>query len=432
MRKSDLEKKTVKNLRIIAKSLNIKNYSKLKKDELIDVIINGEKHKVEEMPDEFIERLDDKDNVGREVEGVLEVIRDKGYGFLRFSNYLSSSKDVYVSQSQIRKFRLRTGDKVRGVTRKPKGNERFNALLFVKEINGIDPKKASKRTNFSDLTPTYPNEKFVLEDHKKKIGLRMIDLIAPIGKGQRAMIASPPKAGKTTLLQNIAKQIEKEYPEVEVIVLLIDERPEEVTEMKRAIKGDVIYSTFDEEPRNHIRVAEMVLQRSKALVEHEKDVIVLLDSITRLTRAYNLTVKSSGKTLSGGLDPASLYKPKKLFGAARNVEGGGSLTIVATALIDTGSRMDDVIFEEFKGTGNMEITLSRKLAQKRIFPAINIKKSSTRKEEMLLDEENLNAIWKLRRKFSNFADYKATLQMIEELKKTDSNKDFVQIVNLEK
>ncbi|MGM0379005.1 MAG: transcription termination factor Rho [Bacillota bacterium] len=432
MRKSDLEKKTVKNLRIIAKSLNIKNYSKLKKDELIDVIINGEKHKVEEMPDEFIERLDDKDNVGREVEGVLEVIRDKGYGFLRFSNYLSSSKDVYVSKSQIRKFRLRTGDKVRGVTRKPKGNERFNALLYVKEINGIAPEKASKRTNFTDLTPTYPNKKFVLEDKKSKIGLRMIDLIAPIGKGQRAMIASPPKAGKTTLLQNIATQIEKEYPEVEVIVLLIDERPEEVTEMKRAIKGDVIYSTFDEEPRNHIRVAEMVSQRAKALVEHEKDVIVLLDSITRLTRAYNLTVKSSGKTLSGGLDPASLYKPKKFFGAARNVEGGGSLTIVATALIDTGSRMDDVIFEEFKGTGNMEITLSRKLAQKRIFPAINIKKSSTRKEEMLLDEENLNAIWKLRRKFSNIPDYKATLQMIEELKKTDSNKEFVQIVNLEK
>ncbi|MDM8534920.1 transcription termination factor Rho [Clostridiaceae bacterium HSG29] len=430
MRKSDLEKKTVNDLRIIAKSLNMKKTSKLNKAELIDIIINGEKHKVEEIPDEFIEKLDDKDNMDKEVEGVLEVA-EKGYGFLRFSNYMSSEYDVYVSASQIKKFRLITGDKVRGVTRKAKSNERFSALLYVKEVNGLKPEEAKKRTSFVNLTPNYPTEKIKLEDKKENLSLRIIDLFVPIGKGQRGMIASPPKAGKTTLLHNIAKQIEKEYPNIELIVLLIDERPEEVTEMKRLINSDVIFSTFDEEPRNHIKAAEMVLARAKALVEHGKDVIVLLDSITRLTRAYNLVIPSSGRTLSGGLDPAALYNPKRFFGAARNIEAGGSLTILATALVETGSRMDDVIFEEFKGTGNMEITLSRELSERRIFPAININKSSTRKEELLLNKKEIEAVWKLRKAYGKETTAKTTEKMISLLKQTENNDEFIKLISLE-
>ncbi|HKL43025.1 MAG TPA: transcription termination factor Rho [Clostridia bacterium] len=429
MRKSDLEKKTVRDLRIIAKSLNIKKTSKLKKSELIDVIINGEKHDDSEIPDSFVEKLDDKDEMDREVEGVLE-ITDKGYGFLRFSNYLSSDLDVYVSASQITKFSLKTGDKVRGITRKPKGRERFSALLYVKEVDGMKPEEAKKRTNFIDLTPTYPTERLILEATQDNLALRVIDLISPIGKGQRGMIASPPKAGKTTLLQNIAKQITKEYPEIEIIVLLIDERPEEVTEMKRTIDGDIIYSTFDEEPRNHIKVAEMVLERGKALVEHGKDVVILLDSITRLARAYNLVIPSSGRTLSGGLDPAALHMPKKFFGAARNIDAGGSLTILATALIDTGSRMDDVIFEEFKGTGNMEITLSRELSEKRIFPAININKSSTRKEELLLSEEELEVVWQMRRAYASGSTTRTTEKIINGLRKTKTNREFIESFSL--
>lgn len=429
MRKSDLEKKTVRDLRIIAKSLNIKKTSKLKKAELIDVITNGEKHDDSDIPDSFVEKLDDKDEMDREVEGVLEVT-DKGYGFLRFSNYLSSDLDVYVSASQITKFSLKTGDKVRGITRKPKGRERFSALLYVKEVDGMKPEEAKNRTDFTDLTPTYPTQRLILESTQENLALRVIDLIAPIGKGQRGMIASPPKAGKTTLLQNIAKQITKEYPEIEIIVLLIDERPEEVTEMKRTIDGDIIYSTFDEEPRNHIKVAEMVLERGKALVEHGKDVVILLDSITRLARAYNLVIPSSGRTLSGGLDPAALYMPKKFFGAARNIDAGGSLTILATALIDTGSRMDDVIFEEFKGTGNMEITLSRELSEKRIFPAININKSSTRKEELLLSEEELEVVWEMRRAYASGSTTRTTERIIDGLRKTKNNKEFIQSFSL--
>jgi len=429
MRKSDLEKKTVRDLRIIAKSLNIKKTSKLKKSELIDVIINGEKHDDSEIPDSFVEKLDDKDEMDREVEGVLEVT-DKGYGFLRFSNYLSSDLDVYVSASQITKFSLKTGDKVRGITRKPKGRERFSALLYVKEVDGMKPEEAKNRTDFADLTPTYPTQRLILEGTQENLALRVIDLIAPIGKGQRGMIASPPKAGKTTLLQNIAKQITKEYPDIEIIVLLIDERPEEVTEMKRTIDGDIIYSTFDEEPRNHIKVAEMVLERGKALVEHGKDVVILLDSITRLARAYNLVIPSSGRTLSGGLDPAALYMPKKFFGAARNIDAGGSLTILATALIDTGSRMDDVIFEEFKGTGNMEITLSRELSEKRIFPAININKSSTRKEELLLSEEELEVVWEMRRAYASGSTTRTTERIIDGLRKSKNNKEFIQSFSL--
>jgi transcription termination factor Rho len=430
MRKSDLEKKTVSDLRIVAKSLNIKKTSKFNKSELIDVIVNGEKHEVKEIPEAFIEKLDDRDNMDKEVEGVLEVT-DKGYGFLRFSNYLSTEYDVYVSASQIKKFRLITGDKIRGVTRKAKGNERFSALLYVKEVDQMDPEIAKKRTSFADLTPTYPTERIKLEDSQDNLALRIIDIIAPLGKGQRGMIASPPKAGKTTLLQNIAEQLEKEYPDIEVIVLLIDERPEEVTEMKKMIEGDVIYSTFDEEPRNHIKVAEMVLARAKALVEHGKDVVVLLDSITRLTRAYNLVIPSSGRTLSGGLDPSALYNPKKFFGAARNIEAGGSLTILATALIETGSRMDDVIFEEFKGTGNMEITLSRELSERRIFPAININKSSTRKEELLLNKEELEAVWKLRKAYGNKPTSRITEKIIDGLKQTSNNQEFIKLISLE-
>jgi len=429
MRKSDLEKKTVRDLRIIAKSLNIKKTSKLKKSELIDVIINGEKHDDSDIPDAFVEKLDDKDEMDREVEGVLE-ITDKGYGFLRFSNYLSSDLDVYVSASQITKFSLKTGDKVRGITRKPKGRERFSALLYVKEVDGMKPEEAKNRTDFTDLTPTYPTERLILEESQENLALRVIDLFAPIGKGQRGMIASPPKAGKTTLLQNVAKQITKEYPEIEIIVLLIDERPEEVTEMKRTIDGDIIYSTFDEEPRNHIKVAEMVLERGKALVEHGKDVVILMDSITRLARAYNLVIPSSGRTLSGGLDPAALYMPKKFFGAARNIDAGGSLTILATALIDTGSRMDDVIFEEFKGTGNMEITLSRELSEKRIFPAININKSSTRKEELLLSEEELEVVWQMRRAYASGSTTRTTERIIDGLRKTKNNKEFIESFSL--
>lgn len=429
MNKNDLEKKTVKDLRTIAKSLNVKGYSKYKKSELIDVIIHGEKQD-DSLPEAFVERLDNEEEIGRQIEGVIEVI-DKGYGFLRFKNYMSTNKDVYVSPSQIKKFNLRTGDKIRGITRKPKKNEKFDALLYVQEVNGMDPKSAYNRTDFFNLTPTYPTERFKLEDKPSNLALRLLDLVSPIGKGQRGMIVSPPKAGKTTLLKNVAQKIEKDYPSVEVIVLLIDERPEEVTEMQRSINGDVIYSTFDERPENHIKVAEMVLERARALVEHEKDVVVLLDSITRLARAYNLVIPSSGRTLSGGLDPAALHKPKRFFGAARNIEAGGSLTILATALINTGSRMDNVIFEEFKGTGNMEVTLSRKLSERRIFPAIDIHKSGTRKEELLLSKEELDAIWKIRRKMGDQPVSKVTEEIIRNLKMTDSNADFLKVISKE-
>ena len=314
------------------------------------------------------------------IEGVLEVLPD-GYGFLRSENYLSGPKDVYVSPSQIRRFGLKTGDKIKGKGRIPKEGEKFQALLYVQTVNSDTPDVASKRKPFEHLTPIYPDSKLTLETAPRELSTRLIDLIAPIGKGQRGMIVSPPKAGKTILLKKIANSISTNYPEVELIVLLIDERPEEVTDMQRSIKGEVIYSTFDELPEHHIKVAEMVLERAQRLVEQQKDVVILLDSITRLARAYNLTIPPTGRTLSGGLDPGALHKPKKFFGAARNIEFGGSLTIMATALIETGSRMDDVIFEEFKGTGNMELHLDRKLSEKRIFPAIDINKSGTRREE---------------------------------------------------
>lgn len=363
------------------------------------------------------------------VEGVLEVLPD-GYGFLRSDNYLSGPKDVYVSPSQIRRFALKTGDKIKGKGRIPKEGEKYQALLYVQTVNGDSPDVASKRIPFENLTPIYPDKRITLETTPRELSTRLIDLIAPIGRGQRGMIVSPPKAGKTILLQKIANAITANYPEIVLIVLLIDERPEEVTDMQRSIKGEVVYSTFDKVPEHHIKVAEMVLERAQRLVEHKKDVVILLDSITRLARAYNLTIPPTGRTLSGGLDPGALHSPKRFFGSARNIENGGSLTIIATALIETGSRMDDVIFEEFKGTGNMEIHLDRKLSEKRIFPAIDINKSGTRREELLLTQKELEAIWAIRKAMSNMGTAEVTEMLINRLMQTKTNEDFINSINI--
>jgi len=363
------------------------------------------------------------------VEGVLEVLPD-GYGFLRSDNYLSGAKDVYVSPSQIRRFNLKTGDKIKGKGRIPKDGEKFQALLYVQSVNGDSPEAAAKRIPFEQLTPIYPNERITLETTPRELSTRLIDLIAPIGKGQRGMIVSPPKAGKTILLQKIANAITTNYPDIELIVLLIDERPEEVTDMQRSIKGEVVYSTFDKVPEHHIKVAEMVLERAQRLVESKKDVVILLDSITRLARAYNLTIPPTGRTLSGGLDPGALHSPKRFFGSARNIEFGGSLTIIATALIETGSRMDDVIFEEFKGTGNMELHLDRRLSEKRIFPAIDINKSGTRREELLLSQKELESMWAIRKAMSNMGTAEVTEMIINKLIQTKSNEEFVNSINV--
>ena len=362
------------------------------------------------------------------VDGILD-IAEGGFGFLRFHNFLTSDKDIYVSPTQIRRFNLKTGDKIKGISRRPNEGERFGALLYVNTVNDDEPGVSMRRPNFEDLTPIFPYERISLENGKADLSMRLIDLVAPIGKGQRGLIVAPPKAGKTVLLKNIAATIEEKHPEMHVIVLLIDERPEEVTDMQRSIKGDVIYSTFDEQPEHHVRVAEMVLAHAQRMVEHRKDVVILLDSITRLARAYNMVVPSSGKTLSGGIDPGALHKPKKFFGAARKLEEGGSITILATARIETGSRMDDVIFEEFKGTGNMELHLDRKLSEKRIFPAINLNKSGTRREDLLLSGEELEAIWKVRRAMSNQGVQDVTESIIDNLAHTKSNADFINIVN---
>lgn len=363
------------------------------------------------------------------VEGVLEVLPD-GYGFLRSDNYLSGPKDVYVSPSQIRRFNLKTGDKIKGKGRIPKEGEKFQALLYVQTVNGDPPEVATKRVAFEYLTPIYPEERITLETAPRELSTRLIDLMAPIGKGQRGMIVSPPKAGKTILLKKVANAITTNYPEMELIVLLIDERPEEVTDMQRSIKGEVIYSTFDEVPEHHIKVAEMVLERAQRLVEQKKDVVILLDSITRLARAYNLTIPPTGRTLSGGLDPGALHKPKRFFGAARNIEHGGSLTIMATALIETGSRMDDVIFEEFKGTGNMELHLDRRLSEMRIFPAIDINKSGTRREELLLEQRELESVWAVRKAMSNMGTSQVTEVIINKLMQTKTNIEFVGSINV--
>ena len=361
-------------------------------------------------------------------EGVLEILPD-GFGFLRGENYQSTENDVYISPAQIRRFNMKTGDKVCGITREPKNNERFRAILYVKSINDLRPEVAATRRDFDRLTPIYPKEKLVLEMDMENISTRIIDIMAPVGKGQRGLIVAPPKAGKTTLLKCMANAIMKNNNDIELIVLLVDERPEEVTDIKEYVDCDVIASTFDQEPSNHIKVAEMVLARAKCLVEHGKDVVILMDSITRLSRAYNLTINPTGRTLSGGLDPGALYGPKKFFGSARNMREGGSLTIIATALVDTGSRMDDVIFEEFKGTGNMELHLDRKLAERRIYPAIDIFKSGTRKEELLLSKEEMEAMIILRKYFSNKTLQEVAEDVISVMKNTKNNMEFMEAVN---
>jgi len=432
----DLENMTLLELKELAKERNIKNISKLKKEELIDVLKNiensvkpkrmrydeGDEEQVPEVNESSTGyKLTNEDD--QIIQGILEVLPD-GYGFLRGENYLSSPKDVYISPIQIRRFKLDTGDVVKGIARF-KDDEKFPSLIFVGEVNGEHPEKAAKRKRFDELIPIYPEEKLKLETTTSEYAMRIIDLMCPIGKGQRGMIVAPPKVGKTTLLKKIANSITENNPEVELIVLLIDERPEEVTDMKRSIKGQVIYSTFDELPEHHVKVAEMVLERAKRIIEHNKDVVILLDSITRLARAYNLVIPSSGRTLSGGLDPSALHKPKKFFGAARNIENGGSLTILATALIETGSRMDDVIFEEFKGTGNMEVHLDRKLSEKRIFPAIDVNKSGTRREDLLLEQKELETVFALRKALNSLPVADVTEQIISQMTQTKNNKEFI-------
>ncbi len=423
-------------LREMAKEKELKNVSKMKKQELIDAlkeVIDDEKNDEEQIKpiaNKEVEGSYKPNNENDEIaEGILEVMPD-GYGFLRGDNYLSTSKDVYVSPVQIRRFHLDTGDRIKGVMRNPKEGERFPALIYVGEVNGEHPENAMRRKRFDDLIPIYPNKRLKLETGATDYTMRIMDLLSPIGKGQRGMIVAPPKAGKTTILKQIANSIAKNNPEVELIVLLIDERPEEVTDMKRSIKGDVIYSTFDELPEHHIKVAEMVLERAKRLTEQKKDVVILLDSITRLARAYNLTIPSSGRTLSGGFDPAALHKPKRFFGAARNTENAGSLTILATALVETGSRMDDVIFEEFKGTGNMEVHLDRNLSERRIFPAIDINKSGTRREDLLLSTEEYLTVMALRKSMSRMNTIEMTEKVMALIAETKSNSEFIQKINL--
>ncbi len=479
----NLENCTLVELRQLAKDKGVKNVSKLKREELISILeendrtmdvengsdsVNIEKADVgthesdtenyrsekaySNEEDIYEDYDDDKTNEDSKseineaevryvdgykltspddkiAEGILEILPD-GYGFLRGKNYLSTPDDIYISPVQIRRFRLDNGDKIKGITRMPKEGEKFPALIYVGEVNGEVPELAYRRKKFDDLIPIYPYEKIKMETTSNEYAMRMIDLICPIGKGQRGMIVAPPKVGKTTLLKKIANSITTNNPEIELIVLLIDERPEEVTDMKRSIKGDVIYSTFDELPEHHAKVAEMVLERAKRLIEQKKDVVILLDSITRLARAYNLTIPSSGRTLSGGLDPAALHKPKKFFGAARKIENGGSLTILATALVDTGSRMDEVVFEEFKGTGNMEVVLDRSLSEKRIFPAIDINKSGTRREDLLLTHDELTAVYSLRKAMSTMSQAEVTEQLLAQMMSTKSNAELVEKINI--
>ncbi|MBO8434236.1 MAG: transcription termination factor Rho [Tyzzerella sp.] len=485
---NSLESKNLQELRAIAKEMGIKSITILRKKELIDKIVelqnsssNEKKEKVDSKPrKEFnngdkpvvttygfklkerqeepkeelntenrqsyrerrnndyqsveqkqqeVQQMIDDGNMG---EGILEVMAD-GYGFLRTENFLPGANDIYISPSQIRRFNLKTGDCVKGNIRIAKENEKFNALLYVKTVNGDEPEKASKRPNFEELTPIYPTDRLTLETDRNELSTRIIDLMAPIGKGQRGMIVAPPKVGKTMLLTKMANAITKNHKEINLIVLLIDERPEEVTDIQRSIEGEnveIVYSTFDEQPEHHKRVSEMVLERAKRLVEQGKDLVILLDSITRLARAYNLTIPPSGRTLSGGLDPAALYMPKRFFGAARNIENGGSLTILATALVDTGSKMDEVIFEEFKGTGNMELVLDRKLSERRIFPAIDINKSGTRREDKLLSKKEMESVYILRKLIGNSSSAEMTPIILEQMAKTKSNDEFVDIVPL--
>lgn len=474
MTKKEYESMTLTKLKDIAKDLGVKNISKYKKNELIEEILkvpsnfiekngvilreniapknveetrsvmprsNNTESNKESNDSEVRSRTNEIGNVEKKenlkeminesnvANGILEILENNSFGFLRCKNYLTSSEDVYVSPSQIRRFNLRTGDEVEGKVREAKETEKFKALLFVQKVNGEHPEKAIGRKSFETLTPIYPKERLKLEtSDSNDLSSRLMDIICPIGKGQRGIIVAPPKAGKTTLLKKIAQNISKNYPDVKLIVLLIDERPEEVTDMKRSINGDVVYSTFDEEPQNHAKVAQMVLERAKRMVEQGKDVVILMDSITRLSRAYNLTITPTGRTLSGGLDPGALIMPKKFFGAARKIEEGGSLTILATALIETGSRMDDMIFEEFKGTGNMEVHLDRRLQERRIFPAIDIYKSGTRKEDLILSKEELEVAFSIRKKMyrdGNSDDI--TENLINMLSKTGNNKEFIDV-----
>jgi transcription termination factor Rho len=403
---TQLEQMTLLDLYKLAKSLDIQNYRTLKKSELIWEILRARTHR-----DGLIF-----------AQGLLDIVGD--FGFLRPADFARSREDVYVSGSQIRRFDLRPGDLVSGQARPPREGERYFALLRVEAVNNLPPEKAAERVDFDALTPIFPNRRFRLEVGRDELATRLVDIIAPIGMGQRGLIVAPPKAGKTVLLKKLANAIATNHPDVHLIILLIDERPEEVTDMQRSVRAEVVASTFDEPPEDHIRVAEMVLERAKRLVECGRDVVIMLDSITRLARAYNLTIPPSGRTLSGGMDPAALHKPKRFFGAARNIEGGGSLTILATALIETGSRMDDVIYEEFKGTGNMELHLDRRLAERRLFPAIDIKRSGTRKEELLLSPEELESMWMIRKAIHKLDTPEATELLMNNLKRTRSNADF--------
>ncbi|MCI9198798.1 MAG: transcription termination factor Rho [Lachnospiraceae bacterium] len=453
------ESLSVAALRDLAKKRGLKGISALKKSQLVEAMLEEDERdkekeeartevktektetKTEEKPavrdtgraEERIPMDTAQLDSGQKADGILEVMPD-GYGFIRCANYLPGENDVYVSPSQIRRFGLKTGDILQGNIRIKTQSEKFSALLFVTSINGIAPNDM-RRYNFEDMTPIFPNERLILERQGGSMAMRIADLINPIGKGQRGMIVSPPKTGKTTLLKDVAKSLLKNSPDMHLIILLIDERPEEVTDIREAIVGknvEVIYSTFDELPEHHKRVSEMVIERAKRLVEHKKDVTILLDSITRLARAYNLTVPPSGRTLSGGLDPAALHMPKRFFGAARNMREGGSLTILATALVDTGSKMDDVIYEEFKGTGNMEMVLNRKLQEKRVFPAIDIAKSSTRREDLLLSVEEQEAVYNMRKALNGMKSEEAVEQVLNMFARTKNNKEFVQIARKQK
>ena len=423
-------------LKEIAKARGLKGVSTMKKADIIELMLKkDEQDKAEEAKEEVknektgvidIEELDS----GITAQGILEVLPD-GYGFIRSDNYLPGENDVYVSPSQIRRFNLKTGDILTGNTRIKTQSEKFSALLYLTTVNGMRPAEAARRTSFEDMTPIFPNERLRLENPKSSTAMRIVDLLSPIGKGQRGMIVSPPKAGKTTLIKEVALSVLRNNPEMHILILLIDERPEEVTDIREAITGknvEVIYSTFDELPEHHRRVSEMVIERAKRLVEHKKDVMILLDSITRLARAYNLTVPPSGRTLSGGLDPAALHMPKRIFGAARNMREGGSLTILASALVDTGSKMDDVIYEEFKGTGNMELVLDRKLQEKRVFPAIDIPKSGTRREDLLLSAEEQEAVYSLRRALNGMKSDEAVDNILNMFSRTKNNEEFIQMV----
>ena len=440
MMKEKYESLPLATLKDLAKARGLKGISTMKKAELIERMLeedekvkNNAKETVKELSantgDKEVHDIDKLDS-GITVRGILEVMQD-GYGFIRSANYLPGDNDVYVSPSQIRRFNLKTGDILEGNTRIKTQQEKFSALLYLSKVNNIDPMKIMHRKNFEDMTPVFPNERLSLECGKTSTAMRIMDLMSPIGKGQRGMIVSPPKAGKTTLLKQVALSVQKNNPEVHLLILLIDERPEEVTDIRESIEGEnveVIYSTFDELPEHHKRVSEMVIERAKRLVEHKKDVMILIDSITRLARAYNLTVPPSGRTLSGGLDPAALHMPKRFFGAARNMREGGSLTILATALVDTGSKMDDVVYEEFKGTGNMELVLDRKLSEKRMFPAIDILKSGTRREDLLLSKEEQEAVESMRKGLNGLRQEEAVDNILNMFSRTKYNEELIQMV----